>query len=154
MKISAVMMIRIHEMPQNPDDHQGLVNYGEWVYIAHRLDDPLTVKEALSSPEKREWMKAMESEIGMIAIKEYVIFPTAPALVEPHHQIVWSHIQDTRWGSLNPLQKCSQCILQLQPTGSELSIEKVSHHCQREFLEQKIDSGTCSTRNQSQNLSP
>ena len=28
--------------------------YGEWVYIAHRLDDPLTVKEALSSPEKRE----------------------------------------------------------------------------------------------------
>ena len=34
--------------------------YGEWVYIAHRLDDPLTVKEALSSPEKREWMKATE----------------------------------------------------------------------------------------------
>ena len=27
--------------------------YGEWVYIAHRLDDPLIVKEALSSPEKR-----------------------------------------------------------------------------------------------------
>ena len=24
--------------------------YGEWVYIAHRLDNPLTVKEALSSP--------------------------------------------------------------------------------------------------------
>ena len=40
--------------------------YGEWVYIAHRLDDPLTVKEALSSPEKREWMKAMESEINSL----------------------------------------------------------------------------------------
>ena len=36
------------------------------VYIAHRLDDPLTVKEALSSPEKREWMKAMESEINSL----------------------------------------------------------------------------------------
>ena len=40
--------------------------YGEWVYIAHRLDDPLTVKEALSIPEKRKWMKAMESEINSL----------------------------------------------------------------------------------------
>ena len=40
--------------------------YGEWVYIAHRMDDPLTVKEALSSPEKRERMKAMESEINSL----------------------------------------------------------------------------------------
>ena len=30
------------------------------------MDDPLTVKEALSSPEKREWMKAMESEINSL----------------------------------------------------------------------------------------
>ncbi len=37
-------------------------------------------------------------------------FPKAPALLEPHHQIVWCHIQDT-------LQRCSQCILQLQLTG-------------------------------------
>ena len=40
--------------------------YGEWVHIAHRLDDPLTVKEALSSPEKGEWKKAMESEINSL----------------------------------------------------------------------------------------
>ena len=40
--------------------------YGEWVYIAHWLDDPLTVKEALSRPEKREWMKAMENEINSL----------------------------------------------------------------------------------------
>ena len=40
--------------------------YGEWVYIAHRLDDPLTVKEALYSTEKREWMKVMESEINSL----------------------------------------------------------------------------------------
>ena len=40
--------------------------YGEWVYIAHRLDDALTVKEALSIPEKREWMKEMENEINSL----------------------------------------------------------------------------------------
>ena len=40
--------------------------YVQWVYIAHRVDDPLTVKEALSSHEKREWMKAMESEINSL----------------------------------------------------------------------------------------
>ena len=27
--------------------------YGEWVYIAQGLDDPLTVKEAFFSPEKK-----------------------------------------------------------------------------------------------------
>ena len=30
------------------------------------MDELLTVKEALSSPEKREWMKAMESEINSL----------------------------------------------------------------------------------------
>ena len=30
------------------------------------MDDPLTVKEALSSSAKREWMKAMESEINSL----------------------------------------------------------------------------------------
>ena len=44
--------------------------YGEWVYIAHRLEYPLTVKEAPSSPEKREWMKAMESEINLLNINK------------------------------------------------------------------------------------
>lgn len=28
--------------------------YGEWAYMAHHLNDPLTMKEALSSPEKNE----------------------------------------------------------------------------------------------------
>ena len=40
--------------------------YGDWVYVAHWISDPLTVKEALSSPEKNEWMKAMESEIDSL----------------------------------------------------------------------------------------
>ena len=54
------------ESRRSPRIRQAPDQYGEWVYITHRLDDPLTVKEALSSPEKREWMKAMESEINSL----------------------------------------------------------------------------------------
>ena len=52
-----------------------------------------------------------------MAIKGYFVFPEAPALLEPHHQIVQCHIQNTRWKSLTTLQRCSQCILQPQLTG-------------------------------------
>ena len=45
---------------------KALDQYGEWIYIAHRLSDPLAVKEAVSSHEKNEWMKAMESEIDSL----------------------------------------------------------------------------------------
>ena len=39
--------------------------------------------------------------------------------VKLHHQMIWCHIQDTHWevGDLTPLQRCSQSILQSQPTG-------------------------------------
>ena len=48
-----------------------------------------------------------------MAIKRYSAFLKAPASLEPHHQIAKCHIQDTgREGSLTPLQRCSQCILQ------------------------------------------
>ncbi len=33
-----------------------------------------------------------------MAIKGYSAFPKAPALLEPHHQIVSCHNQDTPWG--------------------------------------------------------
>ena len=54
------------ESRRSPRIRKAPDQYGEWVYIAHRLDDSLTVKEALSSPEKREWMKAMKSEINSL----------------------------------------------------------------------------------------
>ena len=54
------------EPRRSPRIRKAPYQYGEWVYIAHRLDDPLTVKEALSSPENRKWMKAMESEINSL----------------------------------------------------------------------------------------
>ena len=44
--------------------------YDEWTYITHRLSDPSTVKEALSSPEKNEWMKAIESENNSLHTNE------------------------------------------------------------------------------------
>ena len=56
-------------------------------------------------------------DLGVMTIKGYSAFPSAPKLLEPHHQIVLYHNQDTRWGSLTPLEGCSQCIQQHQPTG-------------------------------------
>ena len=37
-------------------------------------------------------------DLGAMAIKGYSTFPKAPALLEPHHQIVKCHNQDTCWG--------------------------------------------------------
>ena len=42
-------------------------------------------------------------DLGAMATKGYSAFPKAPALLEPHHQIVHCHIQDTRWGGVLPL---------------------------------------------------
>ena len=50
-------------------------------------------------------------------MRGYSAFPKAPALLEPHHPIVSCHIQETHWGSLTPLKRCSWCILLLQPGG-------------------------------------
>ena len=53
--------------------------YGEYIaYIAHRLDDPLTAKEALSSPEIREWTKAMEREITLLNTNKVWDFAELP----------------------------------------------------------------------------
>ena len=55
-------------------------------------------------------------DLEVITIKGYSAFPKAPALLEPDHQIVLCHIQNTCWGSFTPLQRCSRCILPPQPT--------------------------------------
>ena len=56
-------------------------------------------------------------DLGTMAMKELSAFTKARAIVEPHHQIVLCHKQDTRWKGFTPLQRCSRCILQPQPTG-------------------------------------
>ena len=54
-----------------------------------------------------------------MVMKGYSTFRKAPALLEPHHQIVYCHIQDTHCGGGGsyPLQRSSRCFLQPQPTG-------------------------------------
>ena len=37
-------------------------------------------------------------DLGVMAMKGYSAFPKALALLEPHHQIVYYHIQDTPCG--------------------------------------------------------
>ena len=65
---------------------------------------------------------------GIKSIKGYFLFPKALTLLECHHQIVYCHIQDTRWGGgLNPLHKCSRCIQQHQSIGLFLFSLRVLH---------------------------
>ena len=47
-------------------------------------------------------------DLGAMAMKGYSAFPKAPALLEPHHQIVYCHIQDTRLGGVLPL--CREAV--------------------------------------------
>ena len=65
-------------------------------------------------------------DLGAMAMKGCSAFPKAPASLEPHHQI-YCHTQDTHWGGLTPLQRCSRCILQPQPTRQRL-LSVISGH--------------------------
>ena len=67
-------------------------------------------------------------DLGVMAMKGCSTFLKATESLEPHHQIAYCHILDTRWGGgLTPLQRCSRCILQPQPTGkyTELHLKTV-----------------------------
>ena len=55
--------IRQEQQNQQPRERRPPDRYGEWVYLAHESENPKSVEEALSSPEKDEWIKAMESEM-------------------------------------------------------------------------------------------
>ena len=68
------------------------------------------------------------ADLRTMAMKGYSAFPKAPALLEPHHQIVLCHIQDTCWGGLSPLQRSSRCILQPQLTGQTMHEGLVEHY--------------------------
>ena len=43
------------------------------------------------------WVRADQE---VMAMKQYSAFPKAPALLEPHHYIVYCNIHDTCWGVL------------------------------------------------------
>ena len=60
-------------------------------------------------------------DLGAMEMEGCSAFPKAPALLEPHHQIVLCHNQDTHWGKgLTPLQRCIWCILQTQVANSNI----------------------------------
>ena len=59
---------------------------------------------------------------GAMAMNGNFAFPKAPELLEPHHQIVECHTQETRWVGLTPLQRSCLSILQPQPTGQPIYI--------------------------------
>ena len=58
---------------KNPDQ------FSEWVYIKHRLDDPLIMKEAFFIPKKNEWMKAMERKIDSLDTSKVWKFVELPS---------------------------------------------------------------------------
>ena len=41
-------------------------------------------------------------DLGAMVMRGYSIFPKAPALLEPHHQIVYRHMRDTCWWGSYP----------------------------------------------------
>ena len=59
-----------------------------------------------------------------MAIKGYSAFPKVTALLEPHHQILLRHMQDTDWEGFTLLQRCSGSILHPQPTWLDTLIKK------------------------------
>ena len=59
---------------------------------------------------------ATRGDLVVIAIKKRSAFPKSLALLEPHFQIVYRHIQNRHWRGLTPLQRSNVCILQPQPT--------------------------------------
>ena len=54
-----------------------------------------------------------------MAMKGYSAFPKAPALLERHHQIVYCHIQDTRWGGSYPSAE-KQSVYSTAPADCEV----------------------------------
>ena len=58
-------------------------------------------------------------DLRAMAMKEYSVLPKAPVLLEPRHQIIYCHIQDTYYWGFYSQQRCSRYILQPQLTGPQ-----------------------------------
>ena len=65
-------------------------------------------------------------DLGMIAIRGTPHSPKALPIQELHHQIVLCHIQDTSYGVITSLPRCSWCILQRQATGPYYVVNIIS----------------------------
>ena len=56
--------------------------------------------------------------------EKYSLIPKTQQL-EPLHQIVSYHMQDTHYWDITPLQRCSQCILGAQPNRLEYKMSAI-----------------------------
>ena len=69
-------------------------------------------------------------DLGAMAIKGYSTFPKAPALLEPHHQIIYCHIQDTRWGGGSYPSAEKQSVYSTAPADWAIEVLwMVEHKC-------------------------
>ena len=69
------------------------------------LFDPLIGAYQMLPLQARVYLEVM-------TMKGYSTFSKAPTLLEPHHQIVKCHMQDTGWrGGLTPLKRSSRCFI-------------------------------------------
>ena len=50
-------------------------------------------------------LRGARVDLGAMAMKRCSALPKAPALLEPHHQIVKCYIKDTYWGEVLPICK-------------------------------------------------
>ena len=60
-------------------------------------------------------------DLGAMAMKGYSAFPKAPASLETLPSDCLVSLPGHSLGGLTPLQRCSRCILQSQPTGQPYS---------------------------------
>ena len=66
-------------------------------------------------------------DLGAMAMKGYSAFPKAPASLEPYHQIVYCHIQDTRWGWSYPSAEV-QSVYSTAPADCAISLYKTQEN--------------------------
>ena len=64
-------------------------------------------------------------DLETMAMKGYSAFSKVPAFLESHHQMVLVSYLGHTLGSLTPQQRCSQCILQTQPTAPQFTFNSI-----------------------------
>ena len=70
--------------------------YSVKFYLTHRYDDI------------RCYHSGASVDLKAMAMKGYSVFSKGPALLEPRYQIVYCHIQDTRWDLFYSIQPIGQ----------------------------------------------
>ena len=76
-------------------------------------------------------------DLETMVIMGYSAFPKAPVLLEPHHQIVQCHIQDTHWAGSYPSAE-KQLVYSTAPADWANAIMDLFHPSLTESSEKKL----------------